>query len=84
MKNKAKDLYNHLFETLESLKDKDDPMPIERAQAISLVAGKIIEVAKVEVAFLKVTGADSSPEFFDVPAEPPLRPQFAAGARSRP
>jgi hypothetical protein len=69
------DLRNHLFETLESLKDEEKPMDIERAKAISNVAQKLIDTAKVEVAFLKVTGADGSPEFFDAP---PMRPQLPA------
>lgn len=74
MKNKMSDLRNHLFETLEALKDEEKPMEIERALAISNVAQKLIETAKVEVAFLKVTGADGSPEFFDAPPSRPLLP----------
>ena len=79
MKNKLTDLRNHLFETLESLKDDEKPMDIERARAVCLVAGKLIESAKVEVDFLKATGADASPEFFDIPPAQPLRPRLAAG-----
>ncbi len=56
-KNKIEDLRNHLFETLEALKDKDNPMDIERAKAVAGVAQTIIDSAKVEVEFLKVTGA---------------------------
>jgi hypothetical protein len=40
-------------------------MDIERAKAISQVAGTLIESAKVEVAFLKTTGARDTGEFFD-------------------
>ena len=78
MKNKMSDLRNHLFETLELLKDEEHPMDIERALAVANVAGKLIETAKVEVAFLKVTGADASTEFFEAPATLPARPQLAA------
>lgn len=56
MKNKIQDLRDHLFETIEQLKDKDAPMDIERAKAVADVAGKIIDSAKVEVDFMKVTG----------------------------
>jgi hypothetical protein len=71
------DLRNHLFETLEALKDKEAPMEIDRARAISKVAQTIIESAKVEVQFIKEMGrptADQTP-FFDTPPidKPALR-----------
>lgn len=55
-KNKISDLRDHLFETLEALKDKEDPMDIERARAVADVARVIVDSAKVEVDMLKVTG----------------------------
>lgn len=66
MKNKMTDLRNHLFETLEALKDEDKPMDLARARAISEVASKIIDSAKVEVEFMEMCGADGS-EFFETP-----------------
>lgn len=60
MKNKIEDLRDHLFATLESLRDEDKPMDIDRARAIAEVGGKIIESAKVEVQFLQVTGGQGS------------------------
>jgi tRNA C32,U32 (ribose-2'-O)-methylase TrmJ len=70
MKNKIEDLRNHLFETIEMLKDDEKPMEIDRAKAISDVAGTIIESAKVEVRFAEVvadvTGkAVATSEFFE-------------------
>lgn len=56
MKNKLVDLRNHLFATIEALADPDTPMDIARARAISEVAQTIIESAKVEVDFARVTG----------------------------
>lgn len=56
MKNKIEDLRNHLFAALEALGDKENPMDIERAKAISDVAQTIINSAKVEVDYLKVSG----------------------------
>lgn len=54
MKNKIEDLRNHLFETIEMLKDNDDNgMTIEKAKAIANVSDKIIESAKVEIDYLK-------------------------------
>lgn len=57
-KNKITDLRNHLFETLEALKDGD--MEIDRAKAIAEVADVIVQTAKVEVAFLKEVGGIGS------------------------
>jgi hypothetical protein len=66
-RNKMTDLRNHLFETLEALKDEDKPMELARARAISEVAQTIIDSAKVEVEFLNVMGSDSGSEFFEAP-----------------
>lgn len=53
MKNKIEDLRNHLFETIELLKDGDDNgMTIEKAKAIVQVSDKIIDTAKVEIDYL--------------------------------
>lgn len=55
-KNKLEDLRNHLFETLESLRDEDKPMDIDRARAVCEVAGQILDSAKVEIKFIETTG----------------------------
>ena len=70
-RNKIDDLRDHLFATIESLKDEDNPMDIDRAKAIAEVAGKIIDSAKVEVDYLRVTGAiESDTQLFkQLPAE---------------
>lgn len=62
-RNKIDDLRNHLFETLEALKDEDKPMDLDRAKTIADVSRVIVESAKVEVDFLRVTGAARSTEF---------------------
>jgi len=63
MKNKIEDLRNHLFETLEALKDKDEPMELDRAKAVADVAQVIINSAKVEVEFAKATGCSIASGF---------------------
>jgi hypothetical protein len=63
-KNKISDLRDHLFETLEALKDTDKPMDVERARAISGVAQVIINSAKVEVDLIKAIDARQGSEFF--------------------
>lgn len=57
MKNKIEDLRNHLFATLEDLRDQDKPMDITRAKAIANVAAAIVNSAKVENEYMKLTGA---------------------------
>ncbi len=89
MKNRMSDLRNHLFETLELLKDKDTPLDLARAQAISEVAQTIINSAKVEVEVMKALGSDVlRSDFFGSPAEDPRRltsdkpaPRVIAAAR---
>lgn len=66
--NNVNDLRTILFDTLEQLKDKDNPMEIERAKAISDIAQTIINSAKVEIEHQKVTGATSTTGF--IPQEP--------------
>lgn len=72
MKNKIEDLRDHLFATLEALQDDDNPMDLERAKAISDIAQTIINSAKVEVEFLKTTGAVHGSGFIpEKPRQPP-------------
>ncbi|WP_437880872.1 hypothetical protein [Pseudomonas sp. LRF_L74] len=70
MKNQMVDLRNHLFAALEALHDQDKPMEIERAKAIADVGRVLVETAKVEVAFLNVTGGDGTGFIESTPALP--------------
>ncbi len=82
-KNKIGDLRNHLFETLEALKDDEEPMEIDRARAIADVAKVLVESAKAEVRFLEVTGALRSTDF--LPADDGQQPkQLTNGAQVTP
>ena len=60
-RNKITDLRNHLFETIEMLKDKE--IDLDTAKAISEVAQVIINSAKVEVQFLKEVDASKTTNF---------------------
>jgi len=57
MKNKIEDLRNHLFVAIEQLMDKENPMPLDRAQTVADVAQVIVNSAKVEVDFLRAADA---------------------------
>lgn len=73
MKNKIEDLRNHLFMALEGLADEKNPMPLDRAEAISKVAQVLVNTANVEVDFLKVTGGLKSTGF--MPIEDEFKPR---------
>ncbi|HVW08376.1 MAG TPA: hypothetical protein VHC90_07325 [Bryobacteraceae bacterium] len=80
-KNTIKDLRDHLFETIEALKDPDKPMDIERAAAIADVAQTIINSAKVEVDLVKaVGGSPSRGNFFGLVEESRALPARLTGA----
>ena len=66
MKNKIQDLRDHLFATLEALRDEEKPMELARADAIANVARVLVDSAKVEVAFVKATGALHSTDFLPI------------------
>lgn len=55
MPNTLEDLREHLFETLKALRDKEQPMSIDRAKAIADVAQTVINSAKAEVDYIKAT-----------------------------
>jgi hypothetical protein len=88
MKNKIDDLRNHLFATLEALRDEEKPMELDRARAIADVARVIVDSAKAEVQFLEATGRRDGTGFVALP-EPaestPAQRSLAAvsGGRAR-
>lgn len=72
MENKnIDDLRQHLFATIEALSDKEKPMAIDRADAISKVAQVIINSAMVEVKYAQVTGHKTSTFISNSPKLPP-------------
>jgi len=55
-KNKIQDLRDHLFETIELLKDSEtNYMTVEKAKAIAGISQVIINTAKLEIDFIKAT-----------------------------
>lgn len=49
-----------LLDTLADLRNKEQPMDIERAKAVATVASVLVDTAKVENEYLKLTGQDRS------------------------
>lgn len=54
------ELREHLMQTLAGLRDRDNPMEPDRARAVAQVASVLVDTAKVEVDYIKATGADRS------------------------
>ena len=50
----------HLLDTLASLRSQDNPMDVDRARAVAQVAGVLVDTARVEVDYIKDTGAEHS------------------------
>lgn len=78
-RNKMSDLRDHLFETLEQLKDKQEPLDLDRARVICQVGQTLIESAKVEVQFINAIGEGINSEFFGNTAEMERRRQLSDG-----
>ncbi len=55
-----------LLDTLADLRNKEQPMDIERAKAVATVASVLVDTAKVENEYLKLTGQDRS-QFLETP-----------------
>jgi hypothetical protein len=48
------------MDTLRDLRDRDHPMDLERAKTVATVASVLVDTAKVENEFLKITGESQS------------------------
>jgi hypothetical protein len=60
MSNNISTVRQHLLDTLADLRNRENPMEIERAKAVAQVAGVLIDSAKVEVEFIKATNSEGS------------------------
>jgi hypothetical protein len=54
------DLREHLMQTLAALRDRDNPMDIDRARAIGTVASVLVDTARVETEYLRLAGGAST------------------------
>ena len=60
MSNNITTVRQHLLDTLSDLRDRKNPMEIDRARAVADVARVLVDSAKVEVDFIKASGAAGS------------------------
>lgn len=54
------ELRQSLLDTLKDLRNRNNPMEPDRARAVAQVASVLVDTARVEVDYIKVTGQDSS------------------------
>lgn len=82
-KNNLDELREHLFATLRGV--KDGSMDIDRAKTVVQVADALIDSARVEVEFTRVTGRESGSRFLPAPddANKPLPPGITGITRHR-
>lgn len=64
MENNVYGLYGTIFETIAALKNKENPMDLARAKAISGAVQTAVNLAKVQVDYMKITKNDHA-SFFD-------------------
>ncbi len=72
-----------LLDTLSDLRNKEQPMDIERAKAVAQVASVLVDTAKVENEYLKITGQDCS-KFLEQPTDVPDIPRIDGPAAHNP
>lgn len=51
----------HLLDTLADLRDRNNPMEVDRARAVADVARVLVDSAKVEVDYIKATAGNGTP-----------------------
>ena len=61
-------LRQHLLATLADLRNRENPMEPDRARAVAQVASVLVDSAKVEVDYLRVTNQDRA-GFLEEPAQ---------------
>lgn len=54
------DLRRQLFETLQELRDKKNPMDVDRAEAIAHVAQTIVNTGRLECDYLEILGGEGT------------------------
>lgn len=77
MSNNISTVRQHLLDTLADLRNRENPMEVERARAVADVARVLVDSAKVEVDFIKASGATGSD--FMLPDDEEKQPQLPSG-----
>lgn len=72
-----------LLDTLKDLRNRENPMDIDRAKAVATVASVLVDTARVENEYIKITG-DTRSDFLEAPQNIPtiVRPGDRNGITS--
>ena len=54
-----------LLDTLADLRNRENPMDVDRARAVAQVAGVLVDTARVEVDYIKACGGKDSSHFLE-------------------
>lgn len=72
-----------LLDTLADLRNKEQPMDIDRAKAVATVASVLVDTARVENEYLKLSGQDRS-TFLEQPADDAEPPRIGTPSAHNP
>ncbi|SPR97394.1 hypothetical protein [Cupriavidus taiwanensis] len=72
--NNISTVRQHLLDTLADLRNRDNPMEVDRARAVADVARVLVDSAKVEVDFIKASGASGGSDFLQPDQVTPATP----------
>lgn len=61
-----------LLDTLADLRNRENPMDVDRARAVAQVASVLVDTAKAEIDYIKATGADRSDFLEPAPTAPQI------------
>lgn len=73
-----------LLDTLADLRNRDQPMDIDRAKAVATVASVLVDTARVENEYLKLTGQDRSSFLETLSDDAPAVPRIDGPAAHNP
>ncbi len=81
--NDIAELRNHLFDTLRGLRDKENPLDVQRARAVCEVAQQITDTARIELDLMKITKERVASNFLPPPDTdtPPVSGQLPGRPR---
>lgn len=82
--NDIAELRSHLFETLRGLRDKENPLDVQRARAVCDVAQQITDTARIELDLMKITKERVASDFLPPPDcdVPPVSGQLPGHTRT--
>ena len=71
-----------LLDTLADLRNRENPMDLDRAKAVATVASVLVDTARVENEYLRITGTERA-QFLEQPPELPAPSGYTQGVVSR-